>query len=79
MLFENNLYKTGYYANYRGNASGCHVVDFKTHKAICGYKPASSMMFQWCAYHVVEDYVRCRKCLDRLDKDRRERNKMLVI
>ena len=56
-------FMTGYWAK---PGTDC---DTKVHIAIdgkpyCGIKISKDMVFQWCANHVVGEYVRCEKCIE---------------
>ncbi len=57
---------TGYWGNERQTVSHVHVA--KDGKPICGYKPARSMRFHICAFGVYRPYVKCKRCLEKLDK-----------
>lgn len=56
---------TGYFG--RASSKGVRAISTKTHvveghKPICGYRPHSTMLFQWCAPGIQLSYVECPKC-----------------
>jgi hypothetical protein len=63
-------YRTGYWANMRGNQSGIHLEE--KGRGACGYEPAGSMVWQFCANGIHPQYVTCRRCrriVDRIMKE----------
>ena len=62
--------RTGYFAratekDYTAKFTKVHLVTAEN-AAICGYKPHSTMQFQWNANGVYLPYVECEKCKKKL-------------
>ncbi len=53
-------YRTGYWADAKGNRSGVHLE--VNGIGACGYRPAVGMIFQFCATGIHPAYMTCRRC-----------------
>ena len=60
----------GFFAKERGLVGKSHTQThaLKDGKALCGYKPAKTMQYQWCANFAYIDYVECKNCKEKLQK-----------
>lgn len=57
---------TGYYGKPGTHyTSGVHAV--RDGKPLCGYRPAKTMVFQWCANGIQHDYLECDRCRERVN------------
>jgi hypothetical protein len=61
------VYETGYY----GIPGTCRVTQVHLilgGRPVCGYRPAKSQEFQWCAHGIQLYYLECPRCRERAKK-----------
>jgi len=66
--------KTGYFSRahedgHSAKSTIVHIVD-SYNKPICGYKPHKTMQFLLCAYGIYFPYVECKKCKEKIMKQK---------
>jgi len=64
--------KTGYFARAHENGHDARWTQVHILKdngvCLCGYRPHRTLQFMFASYGVVEKYVECSKCKERLSK-----------
>jgi hypothetical protein len=60
--------ETGYFARATENGHSAkhtqvHVYSHSSNRALCGYRPHKTMLFQWVSRGITPPYVECSGCL----------------